>query len=162
MSGGGSTDNAERIEGGSDGSIIGNVGDRLKVTSDAVIVVSANTFATIFKRNEITVATKTESDLSGVTYTVPSGKNFVLTTVNANYDTQSPLYIRLKKQTGGAGSFVTEIRLTVKQHGQDASSTSMTFPYGIYLATAGDVLKITYESALAKGTLWAAFTGVEY
>ena len=150
------------IRGGTDSTVIGNIADRLKVTSDADITVSASTFATIFRRAEITVATKTETDLSGVTYTVPAGKNFVLTTINANYDTQSPLYIRLKKQTGGAGAFSTEVRLTVKQHGQDASSTSMTFPYGVYLATAGDVIKITYESALAKGSLWAAFTGIEY
>jgi hypothetical protein len=131
---------------------------------DAIVTVvpAPSTFATIYRRQEITVATKTETDLPSGAYTVPPGKMFVLASFQANYDTQSPLVVRLKKQTGGAGAFVTEFRLTLKQHGQDNSNVQFTFPYGIQLGTAGDVIKITYESALSKGTLWSSFTGVEY
>jgi hypothetical protein len=118
--------------------------------------------ATIFRRQEITVATKTETDLPSGSYTVPTGMSFGLTSISANYDTQSPLIIRLKKQTGGVGAFVTEWRLTLKQHGQDNSNVQFVMPRGILMATAGDVLKLTYESALSKGTLWASFTGIEY
>jgi hypothetical protein len=152
--------------GGTDGTQIGNVGDRLKVDSVVTITPAPSTFGTIIRptagNREVTVATKTETDFTGGSYTVPAGKTFVLTSISANYDTQSPLVVRLKKQTGGAGAFVTEYRLTVKQHGQDSSNATIQIPYGIVLATAGDILKLTYESALAKGVLWATFTGIEY
>jgi hypothetical protein len=150
------------IKGGTDGTVIGNVGDRLKVDSLVTITPAPSTFGTIYRQNEITVATKAETDLPSGSYTVPSTKTFVLTSMAANYDTSAPLIIRLKKQTGGTGSFSTIYRLTLKQHGQDNSNVQFTIPYGIALGTATDVFKLTYESSLSKGSLWANFTGIEY
>lgn len=150
------------LTGKTDETMIGNVGDRLKVDALVTVTPTPATFATIYRSNEITVATKTETDLPTATYTVPSGKIFVLTSLSANYDTQSPLIIRLKKQTGGAGSFVTIRRLTLKQHGQDPSDVHHLFPFGLVIGDPTDIIKITYESALARGSLWAAFTGIEY
>jgi hypothetical protein len=121
------------IAGGTDGTPIGNVSDRIKVDAIVTVTPAPSTFATIYRRQEITVPSKVETDLPSGSYTVPAGKTFVLASLQANYDTQSPLVIRLKKQTGGAGSFVTEFRLTLKQHGQDNSNVQFTFPYGIQL-----------------------------
>jgi hypothetical protein len=146
--------------GATDGTQIGNVGDAIKIA--ATITVASSTFGAIFRRQEISVATKVETDLPSGSYTVPSGKTFVLTSINGNYDTQSPLVIRFKKQTGGSGAFATEWRLTLKQHGQDNSNVGFQIPYGIVMGAASDVLKLTYESALAKGSLWSSFTGLEY
>lgn len=154
--------NNTSITGQTDQTQIGNVGDRLKVDAVVTVTPTPATFATIQKGYEITVATKTETDLPTATYTVPSGKIFVLTSLSANYDTASPLIIRLKKQTGGTGSFVTIRRLTLKQHGQDPSDVHHLFPFGLVIGNATDIIKITYESALSKGSLWAAFTGIEY
>ena len=140
---------------GADGTPIGNVGDALKVNASVTVVPAASTFGTILRQNEVSVATKTETDLASGSYTVPAGKTFVLTSISANYDTQSPVVIRLKKQVSGVGAFSTVFRLTVKQHGQDASNATIQVPYGIVIATATDVLKLTYESALARGSLGA-------
>jgi hypothetical protein len=50
----------------------------------------------------------------------------------------------------------------LKQHGQDESNHQIDFSLALVVGTAGDKFKITYESALAKGTLWAGYSGVEY
>jgi len=118
--------------------------------------------ANILKQAEISVATKVESDLTGSTYTVAAGKSFRLMTFGGSYDTQSPMYLRLKKQTACTGSFVTQLRITLKQHGQDESNFQITMPTGLTLGAAGDCFKITYQSALSKGTLWAGYAGTEY
>lgn len=150
------------LSGGTDGTPIGNVGDALKVNATVIVTPAPSTFGTILRQNEVTIASKTETDLTSSTYTVPAGKTFVLLSFGANYDTQSPVVVRFKKQTGGSGSFATLQRLTLKQHGQDASNVQFTYPLGIQVGTAGDVFKITYESALSKGSFWASFTGIEY
>ena len=149
------------LVGGTDGSTIGNVGDRIKVDSVTTVITSVAS-ANILKQSEFAVTVKVETDAAGVTYTVPSGKSFNLMTFGGSYDTQSPMYLRFKKQTGGAGAFATLFRVTLKQHGQDESNFSISLPLGILVGAAGDVFKITFESALAKGTLWTGFTGVEF
>jgi hypothetical protein len=151
-----------KIKGGTDGTIIGNTGDRLRVEANVTVVPASSTFGTILYQNEVSISSKTETDMTGMTRTIASGKTFVLTCFTASYDTQSPIYVRIKKQTAGGGSFVTQFRITLKQHGQDASQVTIPIPFGIAIATATDVIKVTYESAIAKGTLWAAFTGIEY
>lgn len=118
--------------------------------------------ANILKQAEISVATKAESDLTGTTYTVAAGKSFRLMTFGGSYDTQSPMYLRLKKQTACTGSFVTQFRISLKQQGQDESNYQVNMPTGLTLGEAGDCFKITYQSALSKGTLWSGFTGTEY
>lgn len=118
--------------------------------------------ANILKQAEISVATKVESDLTGTTYTVAAGKSFRLMTFGGSYDTQSPMYLRLKKQTACTGSFVTQLRITLKQNGQDESNYQVTMPTGLTIGAAGDCFKITYQSSLSKGTLWSGFTGTEY
>lgn len=115
----------------------------------------------ILRQNEVAVATKVETDLTSSTYTVPTGKAFRLTTFHGSYDTQSPMYVRFKKQTACTGSFVTQLRITLKQHGQDESNFEISFPLGLIIGAAGDCFKVTYESHLSKGTLWAGYTGVE-
>lgn len=137
--------------------------ERLAV--DALVTGNANPSQStnnILRQNEITVSTKTKTDLPSSTYTVASGKTFALSTFGGSFDTQSPMYLRLEKQTGGTGSFVTLFRVTLKQHGQDESNYQVTMPQPVIVGTAGDVFKITYESALAKGKLWAGFVGLEY
>lgn len=147
---------------GAGGTVIGNVGDRLKVDGIVVAVPSSSSFGTVFRQYEANVTTKAKTDLPTTTYTVPAGKTFVLTSIVGNYDTQSPITIRLEKQTGGAGAFVQQIPLKLRQSGNDAGNFQFTVPFGVQLGVAADVLKLTYESSLAKGVVWAAFTGIEY
>jgi hypothetical protein len=153
-----------QVIGATDGTLIGNVGDRLKVdaTGSITALPEAAGAAAVLKSAEITVATKVESDLSGVTYTVPTGKTFKLYTFNGSYDTAAPMFLRLKKQTGGAGAFVTLFRISLKQQGQDESNFEIALPDGLNVGVATDVFKVTYESALSKGTLWAGFTGMAF
>ena len=140
-----------------------NQGDVI-ISIGTVTIVDPASLVAIFKVNEITVATKTKSDLASTTYTVPSGKKFKIKTFGASYDTQgSPIFIRLEKQTSGAGAFAVLFRISLQVNGQDQSNFEMIFPGdGLLIGSATDVFKITYESALAKGSLWAGFTGNEY
>lgn len=128
------------------------------VSITAASVITAN----ILRQDEINVTVKVETDLPNSTYTVPAGKVFGLTMFGGSYDTQSPMYIRLKKQTGGTGPWETLFRVTLKQHGQDESNHQITLSHAIMVGNPGDVFKITYDSALSKGSLWAGFTGAEY
>jgi len=150
------------LSGGSDGTIIGNTGDRLKVDSVVTVLPATASFANILKQNEISVITKTKTAIANTTYTVASGKSFALASFGGSYDTQSPMYLRFEKQTGGTGAFQTLFRVTLKQHGQDESNHEIDFSVPVFLGQAGDVFRITYESALSKGTLWSGFTGIEY
>jgi len=150
------------LTGGTDGSQIGNTGDRLKVdatfsgTSTAVMTPS-----NIVKQNEISIAVKTQTVLPSSTYTVPAGKTFSLTTFGGSYDGQQPMYIRFQKQTGGSGAFATVLRETLSVNGQDSSNFSIIIPTGLLVGVATDVFQITYEAAVARGTLWAGYTGIE-
>lgn len=116
--------------------------------------------ANVIRTAEVTPA-KAETDI-GSTYTVAAGKAFALTAFVANINEQNPTIVRVKKQVGGAGAWTTVARITLKMHGQDPSDVDRNLSGGIVLGTAGDVFKLTQESALAKGSLWAAFAGVEY
>jgi hypothetical protein len=150
-----------KILGGTDGTTIGNVGDRFKVDSLATITPVASTFGTVFKFFEVNpVSTKTETD--GVSYTVPAGKTFVLTSFQGNYDTQTPVVLRLKKQALGSGAFVQQMRLPMRSHPNDPSHMNILIPYGQVIGVATDIFKITYESALSRGILWVCLTGIEY
>ena len=157
------------IAGNTDGTQIGNVTDNLKVIDQAAITVlnsiaiavGAGTGLSIFKFNEAAVTARTEFDLSGTTYTVPTGKTFVITSFCGSYDAQAALYLRLKKQTGGTGAWVTQFRMTMMSGGQGDATTSMNFGSGIAIGVAGDVFKLTVESSIAKGTIWGEFSGSE-
>jgi len=135
---------------------------RLRVEGIVSTAPSTVSFANILKQSEISITTKSKTVLPSSTYTVPSGKFFALGSFGGSYDTQSPMYLRFEKQTGGTGSFDTLFRVTLKQHGQDESNHQIDLSVPVYVGQAGDVFRITYESALSKGTLWSGFTGIEY
>jgi hypothetical protein len=136
-----------------------NIGEQ-SISVGSVVIADPASYVSIYKSSEITVATKTKTQL--VSYTVPSGKTFKLYTMEANFDLQSsPLYLRLEKQTAGAGAWAVIARLTLQIHGQDPSDQQLVWPEGLKIASASDILRLTYESALARGSLWAQFTGVE-
>lgn len=166
MSGQYSGGDASRIKGGTDETIIGNISDKLKVTDQDVYTIllqvangSGITIPAIFKRNEISVASRTETDMPNTTYTVPAGKTFVVSSFSASYDAQVGMYVRLKKQTGGAGAWETLFRLNMMLGGQGNSTVSLDLSKGIEIGVAGDVFKITYESTMSRGTLWASYSG---
>jgi len=69
--------------------------------------------------------------------------------------------VRLKKQTGGTGSFVTILRLNMMSGGQGNSTLSFDLGKGFAAGVAGDVFKVTVEASIAKGTIFAMFTGSE-
>lgn len=144
------------------GTDLGTSGNPVYTNSTASITTTDANFSNIYKQNEISVATKTESDLSTVTYTVPSGKKFALCSLSGSYDIQSPLALRFKKQTGGSGSFATIFKITLETSGQDSSNYGIPLAKCVLVGAQTDVFKVTYESALSKGTLWAGFSGIEY
>jgi hypothetical protein len=156
------------ITGSSDGTKIGNIDDRLKVADEDVVVI-LNTISTgedissdIIKKNEVSVAVKTEFDLTNTNYTVPTGKKFLLHNFSASYDAQAIIYVRLKKQTGGSGPFETILRLTMMNGGQGDSTINNNLGTGLNIGAPGDVFKITIEASLAKGTIWAMYSGNEF
>lgn len=156
------------IKGASDSTHIGNVSDKLKVIDqDAIdvlntISLAALPIANIFKKNEATVTSRNETDLPSVTYTVPAGKSFAITTFVASYDFASKMFVRVKKQTGGTGPFETLFKMVMMSGGQGDATLSYDFGAGIKIGDPTDVIKITYESSIAKGTLYAEFSGSEY
>jgi len=156
------------INGSTDGTNIGNVTDRLKVIDQDVLAV-LNAIASglgvstagILKQNEITISSRTETDLSGTTYTVPTGKKFSITSFSASYDFAGLVYIRFKKQTGGSGAFNQLFRIVMMQGSQGDSAPTINFGNGVQIGTAGDVFKITIEGSVPKGTVWAEYSGSE-
>lgn len=151
-----------KIIGGTDGTTIGNVLDRLKVDAQVTAISDAATSSAILKQADMNVAAKTETDLTGLTYTVPAGKRFKLVAFNASYTANFPIFVRLKKQTGGVGAFVQLYRIALGQHPQDSLNFQISNPLGVNLGVGGDVFKVTFEAALIKGNIWAAISGVEF
>ena len=151
------------LAGGTDGTQIGNNGDRLKVDTTITGIITGSLGANnILKQNEIAISVKVETDLPSSTYTVPTGKSFSLTTFSGSYDVQQPMIIRFKKQTGGTGAFVTLFRETLSVNGQDATNFTIAIPNSLIIGSVGDVFKVTYEPAVGRGSLWAGYTGIEY
>jgi hypothetical protein len=151
----------KKIAGGTDGTTVGNIGDRLKV--DAAIstpVFSTDLHSNIIRSGEF-APTRTETDIPGTTYTVPSGKTFYLTEFIGSFDAQPTLYLRLKKQTGGTGSFATVLKMNLEVSGQGQSAVPYNFQKGLEIGYAGDVFKITVEASVAKGIAWSFFAGIE-
>lgn len=156
------------LKGATDGTLIGNVGDSLKTTDlDVLAAVGAITTGTgngasnIIRRNEAIVTSRNETDLASTAYTVPDGKVFSIDSFSASYDSQAALYVRLKKQTGGAGAFSTVLRLNMMSGGHGNSSISTDLSKGFKIGVAGDVFKITYEASIIKGNIFAMFAGSE-
>lgn len=135
--------------------------DNLDVLNAIAAALNASTSVSILKNNEVSVTSRTEFTLSGTTYTVPSGKNFLLSSFVGSYDSQAALHLRLKKQTGGVGSFNTVFKMTMMSGGQGDSTLSMNFGNGINIGLAGDVFKLTVEASIAKGTVFGSFSGSE-
>jgi hypothetical protein len=157
-----------KIKGSTNGTMIGNVTDKLKVTDEDSLAVlnyisgalGGSAGLSIFKSQEASISSRNETILSS-TYTVPENKIFLITSFAGSYDAQAALYLKVQKQTGGSGQFVTLFRITMMSGGQGESTTSMNFGNGIKIASAGDVLKLTYEASIAKGTVWGEFSGNE-
>lgn len=123
--------------------------------------ITTNAYSNILYQSEFTITSRIETDIPGTTYTVAVGKTFRLMTFMASFDAQPTLYIRLKKQTGGSGSFNTIFRINLEVGGQGQSSVPFVFPNGVLIGNAGDVFKLTVESTLVKGNLWSGYSGVE-
>lgn len=113
----------------------------------------------VFYNSEFPVTTKTDADVSGVSYTVPSGKKFLLTGFFGSYDAQSSVYFRFKKQTGGVGAWTTLFRITLEVGGQGQSTYHYNFGNGLFIGSATDKFKITVEATLVKGSAYTGFTG---
>lgn len=141
-----------------------NSGTEIGTSTNPIITQSSTSTgrANILMQNEFNVTSKGETDVPGTIYTVASSKTFALSSIELSYDTQSVLFLRFKKQTGGVGSFVTLLRISVAVSGQDTSCKNFTFTVPINVGSAGDVFKLTYDASLAKGTLWAGYSGEEF
>jgi hypothetical protein len=144
-------------------------GDLRVNDADAITVLNAIaaalgvTTAAILIQNEIPgPSTRNETDFTGMTYTVPTGKKFLLTSFMGSYDAQSTIHLRFKKQTAGAGAWNQLFRITLEVGGQGQSTVPLNFGNGIYIGNATDKFKVTVEASIAnKGTVWSCFTGAE-
>lgn len=117
---------------------------------------TSGTVTTIIKDAEFSVTSRTEVDVTGTSYTVPTNKVFRLTQFGASSDNPAGGIFRLKVYTGA--TLVKTIKLVL---GTGTGSNSFTWPNGIQIATAGQVVKITHEAQAAKGTGWCGFAGFE-
>jgi hypothetical protein len=159
---------SKKIIGGTDGTPIGNLTDRLKVY-DADTLTILNSIAIslgastggVYKYESQPVTTRTETDLSTTTYTVPTGKKFSINNFTGNYDLQFTTIVRFKKQTGGVGAWETLFSLTLQVGGQGQSTVPINFGNGVIIGTATDKFKITYECSNSRGTVRGFFTGNE-
>ena len=128
---------------------------------NVVVQESTTKNTSTFYENEQAISSKTETDIANTTYTVGAGKKFVLMALMASYDTASLIHIRLKKQTGGVGSFVTIVKMTLLTSSQGDGYGSYDLGNGLNIGNAGDVFKMTVEASVIKGNIWAAFGGSE-
>lgn len=157
------------IVGATDLTPIGNVGDKLKIIDqDAIIILNSIaaalgvTTSALLIQNEVVATTRTEVDMALMTYTVPTGKKFLLTSFMGSYDAQATIHLRFKKQTGGVGAWNQLFRITLEVGGQGQSTIPLNFGNGIYIGNATDKFKVTVEASIAnKGTVWCCFTGSE-
>jgi hypothetical protein len=118
--------------------------------------------SSVLIQNEVVSTTRNETDMTGMTYTVPTGKKFLLTSFIGSYDAQATIHLRFKKQTGGSGPWNQLFRITLEVGGQGQSTIPLNFGNGLNIGVATDKFKVTVESSVAnKGTVWAAFTGGE-
>jgi len=143
-------------------------GDLRVTDADATVILNAIaaalgvSTAAILIQNEVVATTRTEVDMTSMTYTVPTGKKFLLTSFMGSYDAQATIHLRFKKQTGGAGAWNQLFRITLEVGGQGQSTIPLNFGNGIYIGTATDKFKVTVEASIAnKGTVWSCFTGSE-
>lgn len=160
---------------GDDLTQIGHVGDALKTTtvitsipeveikndSGNPIPISGNISATLkfsdIQRNaEFTIASKVETDVAGVTYTVTSGKTFYLTQFAVASDSPSPVAMRLRVYNGA--TLVNTIKINIASNGAWGGHS---WPNGVAFATGGMVVKATFDPQAAKGSGWAMLAGFE-
>jgi len=143
-------------------------GDLRVNDADAITILNAIAAALgvatagILVQNEYQLTTTNETDIPGMTYTVPTNKSFLLTSFMGSYDAQATIHLRFKKQTGGAGAWNQLFRITLEVGGQGQSTVPLNFGNGIKIGVAGDKFKVTGEASIKnKGTAWSCFTGAE-
>ena len=117
---------------------------------------SGTSNVTIIKDAEFSVTTRSEVDITGTSYTVPSNKIFRLTQFGASSDSPSGGIFRLKVYNGV--TLLHSIKLVLQAN---EGSNSFMWPNGVQIATAGNTVKITHESQSAKGTGWCGYAGFE-
>lgn len=157
--------NISKLTGDTTSTKIGNVGDRLKVDSNisntGPISVST-TKANVLVTTEYPIVSRSETAIAATLHTVAAGKTFYLTSFCGSFDAPGPIiYVRLKKQTNGIGSFVTISRLNLASGGQGTPVAIYNFSTPIPIGVGGDVLEITVDVTAAKGNLFVSYAGIE-
>ena len=113
-------------------------------------------FSNIQRNAEFNINQKIETDISGVTYTVASGKTFYITQFACASDSPSPVSIRIKVYSGA--TLINTIKINLASNGAWGGHS---WPNGVAFATAGQVVKATFDPQSAKGSGWAMFAGFE-
>lgn len=112
---------------------------------------SVQLFSNIFKSLEYTVTTRDETGVSAVSYTVPTGKSFYLSSFGLYCYAPLPVYGRLKV-AGASKVFLS----ASPSNGANEAYTRPTL-----IATAGQQVTVTIEAELSRGTAWLGYTGIE-
>ena len=105
----------------------------------------------ITKSAEVTITARVETDMPGVIHTVSANKSFLLISFNAATSSPRGVIFRLKVNN----IFLHKITLSGE------GSYNLPLPLAIKIASAGDIIKVTYDAALARGGCYASFMGVE-
>ena len=152
-----------RLIGNTDDTQIGNVGDRLKVDANVsnttpipITGTVALKFSDIQRNAEFNIALKVETDIAGVTYTVGAGKTFYITQFACASDSPSPVSMRIRVYAGV--TLINTIKINLMSNGAWGGHS---WPNGVAFATAGQIVKATFDPQSAKGAGWSMFAGFE-
>src|SRR3989304_9325326 len=108
----------------------------------------------VFKQAEFTASSRNESDVTGVTHTVASGKKLALVWFGATGDSPSPMSFRLKVNN------VTKMKINLGTGG-GGNPSIYAIPVPVDIATEGQTVKITIEPSYKNASGWTGFIGAE-
>jgi len=147
-----------KIQGNTTNTNIGNVGDALKTSTNITggSITATLKFSDIQKNVEFNITAKAETDITGTSYTVTTGKTFYVTSFMSSSDSPSPVSFRLKVYNGA--TLINSVKINVAGNG---ATCGFSWENGIIFAQAGYTIKVTAEPQAAKGSGWVMFSGFE-
>lgn len=125
--------------------------DNYKSTFNA----ASATTTPIHKQSEFSVTTRVETTVSACSYTVTSGKSFYLALFVGSYDGNQGIAYRLKVN----GSLLFKLHLNGGPN--QGYSNSYPLPVSVKIANGGDIITVTSEAGIGKGSAWVSYVGVE-
>lgn len=149
-----------RVTGGSEVHIVEVNSDKEMLVHDPSVIEALSSLGitvlncNIVRTAEFSISGKVETDVAGVTYTVPAMKTFYFVAFSGSCDSPAPMGLRLKVDN------VTKKRISLGA-ANGGTTAQIISPIPAIMATAGQVIKATYDAQFNKGIGWVEFVGVE-